>query len=79
MLDWDTAAIGRLGALNVLLALAEQHAGITPEEMTRAKGNVAGSQDRCRSSTGSGSTADMDRLQAGTGGRGRPSPALSKV
>lgn len=31
-LDWDLAAMRRLGAVNVLLALAELHAGITPEE-----------------------------------------------
>lgn len=42
VLDWDTATIGHLGALNVLLALAEQHAGITPEEFdARAAGYVA--------------------------------------
>jgi len=31
-LDWDRQAIGRLGPVNVVLALVELHAGITPEE-----------------------------------------------
>jgi phosphoserine phosphatase len=31
-LDWDRAAIGRLGPVNVVLALVELHSGITPEE-----------------------------------------------
>jgi phosphoserine phosphatase len=30
-LDWDRKAIGQLGLMNVLLALVEPHAGITPE------------------------------------------------
>ncbi len=30
-LDWDGEAIGRLGLINVLVALVEPHAGITPE------------------------------------------------
>jgi len=30
-LDWDLAAIGRLGPLNVVLALIELHAGLTPQ------------------------------------------------
>ena len=30
-LDWDLTAIGRLGPVNVVLALVELHAGITPE------------------------------------------------
>jgi len=32
VLEWDTAAIARLGAVNVLLSLTELHAGITPED-----------------------------------------------
>lgn len=32
VLEWDRAAIARLGAVNVVLALTELHAGITPEE-----------------------------------------------
>ena len=32
VLEWDRAAIARLGAVNVVLALAELHAGMTPEE-----------------------------------------------
>ena len=32
VLDGDGAAIGRLGPVNVVLALAELHAGMTPEE-----------------------------------------------
>jgi phosphoglycolate phosphatase-like HAD superfamily hydrolase len=31
VLAWDLAAIGRLGVVNVVLALAELHAGISPE------------------------------------------------
>jgi phosphoglycolate phosphatase-like HAD superfamily hydrolase len=34
-LEWDRAAIARLGAVNVVLALAELHAGLTPEEFER--------------------------------------------
>jgi hypothetical protein len=32
VLEWDVAAIARLGAVNVMLALTELHAGLTPEE-----------------------------------------------
>ncbi|MEX1296830.1 MAG: HAD family hydrolase [Candidatus Limnocylindrales bacterium] len=32
VLEWDRAAIARLGAVNVMLALSELHAGRTPEE-----------------------------------------------
>ena len=32
VLEWDRAAIARLGAVNVMLALTELHAGLTPEE-----------------------------------------------
>ncbi len=32
VLDWDRAAIARLGAVNVMLALSELHVGLTPEE-----------------------------------------------
>ena len=32
VLEWDRAAIARLGAVNVMLALNELHAGLTPEE-----------------------------------------------
>lgn len=32
VLEWDRTAIARLGAVNVMLALNELHAGLTPEE-----------------------------------------------
>lgn len=32
VLEWDVGAIARLGTVNVMLALSELHAGLTPEE-----------------------------------------------
>jgi hypothetical protein len=32
VLEWDRTAIARLGAVNVVIALSELHAGLTPEE-----------------------------------------------
>lgn len=32
VMEWDRVAIARLGAVNVVLALSELHAGLTPEE-----------------------------------------------